>query len=128
MKLVKRSQVFLGGRYQYGGFATCTIRAGCTVIAMDPTKLQRFAATHWEKRDPSLPHDGAIFIEVAGCKYVTDWGDGGQPLWYNLNHSRAKPNLRMVYTRRGVSWISLRRISRDEELLFDYGDVPDEWD
>ncbi len=111
-----------------GLFAKRSISIGEEVVGMKVGKISRFTKKQWEQFYPekNLPHDAAILVHQAGNKYVTDWTGGNPPRWYRLNHAK-HPNLEMKYLKKRVVWVAIKNIPINQELTFDYGEVPDEW-
>ena len=48
------------------------------------------------------------------------------PLWYRINHSIHDTNAE-VTSGNQVKWVALRDIKKGEQIFFNYGWVPDEW-
>lgn len=49
--------------------------------------------------------------------------------WYAMNHSSSEPNVKLKYDSKNenVYWVALRDIDRGEEITWDYGNVPSDW-
>jgi hypothetical protein len=78
-----------------------------------------------------LPNDAAI-RDGDGSTVIYDnaFTDMNHiPLWYRINHS-CRPNLEIRTTGQGgtgVKFMATRHIAEGEQLFFDYGVTPDEW-
>ena len=113
-----------------GLFAKKAITEGTIVVKMNKDKETRMSETAWQRywRENNRLHDSAVFVNSIGKSglRVTDWLSGPTPRWYRLNHS-FNPNTEMKYRKGRVVWIATKNIAVGEEITFDYGEVPDEW-
>lgn len=80
-----------------------------------------------EVRSLGHPDDSIIWVECGSAAQFAyhdrEVFEDTCPHWYRMNHSES-PNVRMKLVSGRVTFVALRDIELDEELLWDYGGVP----
>ena len=114
-----------------GLFANRDISKGEKVAGMQKTNVKRYNEQQWKqflrKNKNWAQHDMAIFV-VKVNKYVTDYTKATpRRRWYNMNHS-SSPNTQMTYEDGAVVWRTIRKVRKNDELTFRYGEGTEEWD
>lgn len=121
---VRESKICAGTDHPLGLFAAGKL-AKDVVIAQFEFPLDR---TQAEVEFEGYRHDSGVFL---GKGFVWDHGftSGRTPLWWRMNHQPAKlANVKLVNGAHNTpTWRTLRKVAIDEELTYDYGDVPSEW-
>ena len=127
------TRVCSAGAKGLGLFACRPSEPGVPVLAMSRPK--RITKSEWAavRRLRGLPHDASltvgrfVFIDAS-------WRSGAsrKPRWYYLNHahpSQANVAPRIVGSgkRHVVEWVTKRPLRAGDELMFDYGVVPSDW-
>jgi SET domain-containing protein len=130
---IKEVTLTVGGetQTQKGLFADEDIDVDDFVARMNPEKIRILSRRAYKarlKENPKLDKDFAI--EVQGNKYATDW-NVRVPKWYRMNHSATSPNVEYEWVGKKkdgyIAWRAIKRIRKNAEIRFDYGDAPAEW-
>lgn len=128
-----------------GLFSTRPIRRG-ELVAAYREAAEPLTPDEWESLYPTLglPHDAAIAYErgrrtqmLRDASWINPIPSDINPLplwheinpvpkWYRLNHS-SEPNLKLRRQNDIFEWVAKDDIPANQELSFNYGDVPDEW-
>lgn len=118
----------------FGLFALEDCEKKTLVASLSEDHFQKLSASSWDKEHKlfKVPFDTAILFKRSAYRDVT-WKKETIPTWYRMNHGKARANVKMhlIVNPRGrviaIEWRNVSPIKAGDELFFNYGDVPKEW-